>query len=148
MVLVGDADKFVNDLKGVGFADFERIPIEHVDLMSADLMKRARSDAQARDPALMLSCGEASGDLYAGALVDALRRREPDVDVFGLGGERFAAAGGRLIGDYHGLSVTGLTEALSVVPRSFAMLRARRRPRASRSRTRSSSSTFPTSISG
>ncbi|HTH23842.1 MAG TPA: lipid-A-disaccharide synthase [Vicinamibacterales bacterium] len=72
---------------------------------------------------ILLSCGEASGDLYAGALVDALRRREPDVDVFGLGGDRFAAAGGRLIGDYHALSVTGLTEALSVVPRSFAMLR-------------------------
>jgi lipid-A-disaccharide synthase len=71
----------------------------------------------------MLSCGEASGDLYAGALVDALRRREPDIDVFGLGGERFKAAGGRLIADFHGLSVTGLTEALSVVPRSFATMR-------------------------
>jgi len=58
---------------------------------------------------LLLSCGEASGDLYAGALVEALRRREPTIDVFGLGGERFAAAGGRLIEDFHGLSVTGLT---------------------------------------
>lgn len=70
----------------------------------------------------MLSCGEASGDLYAGALVAALRRREPDVDVFGLGGERFAAAGGRLIADFHGLSVTGLTEALRVIPRSLAAM--------------------------
>jgi lipid-A-disaccharide synthase len=72
---------------------------------------------------IMLSCGEASGDLYAGALVEALRRREPDIDVFGLGGERFAAAGGRLVADFHGLLVTGLTEALSVIPRSFRMLR-------------------------
>jgi zinc protease len=40
IVLVGDADKFVNDLKGVGFGTFERIPIERVDLMSADLTKR------------------------------------------------------------------------------------------------------------
>ena len=71
----------------------------------------------------MLSCGEASGDLYAAALVEALRRREPDIDVFGLGSERFAAAGGRLIADYHGMSVTGLAEALSVVPRSIATLR-------------------------
>ena len=71
----------------------------------------------------MVSCGEASGDLYAGALVAALRRREPDIDVFGLGGERFRAAGGRLIADFHGLSVTGLTEALSVIPRSFATMR-------------------------
>jgi lipid-A-disaccharide synthase len=72
---------------------------------------------------LLVSCGEASGDLYAAALVAALRQREPDIDVFGLGGDRFKAAGGRLIGDFHGLSVTGLTEALSVVPRSFAMMR-------------------------
>ena len=71
----------------------------------------------------MVSCGEASGDLYAGALIAALRRREPGIDVFGLGGERFTAAGGRLIADFHGLSVTGLTEALSVVPRSFATMR-------------------------
>ena len=41
IVLVGDADKFVNDLKGVGFGTYERIPIERVDLMSADLMKPA-----------------------------------------------------------------------------------------------------------
>ena len=72
---------------------------------------------------LLLSCGEASGDLYAGALVEALRRRDPTIDVFGLGGERFAAAGGRLIEDFHGLSVTGLTEALSVIPRSFRTMK-------------------------
>src|SRR4051812_12460028 len=69
-------------------------------------------NAQAVVTRILLSCGEASGDLYAGALVEALRRREPDVDVFGLGSEQFAAAGGRLIEDFHGLSVTGLTEAL------------------------------------
>lgn len=72
----------------------------------------------------MISCGEPSGDLYAGALVEALRRREPDIDVFGLGGERLRAAGGRLVADFHGLSVTGLTEALRVLPRSWATLRA------------------------
>jgi lipid-A-disaccharide synthase len=72
---------------------------------------------------LLLSCGEASGDLYAAALVQALKRREPDIDVFGLGGERFAAAGGRLVEDFHGLAVTGLTEALSVIPRSFQTMK-------------------------
>ena len=41
IVLVGDADKFVNDLKGVGFGTFERIPIEQIDLMSVDLKKTA-----------------------------------------------------------------------------------------------------------
>src|SRR4051812_21369506 len=72
---------------------------------------------------IMISCGEASGDLYAGALASEITRREPSAEIFGFGGPRLAAAGARLVGDFHGLSVTGLTEALRVVPRSFAMLR-------------------------
>ncbi|MDO8681503.1 MAG: lipid-A-disaccharide synthase [Acidobacteriota bacterium] len=72
---------------------------------------------------LMISCGEPSGDLYAGALVAALRSREPDIDVFGLGGERLQAAGGRLIANFDGLSVTGLTEALRVLPRSWSTMK-------------------------
>ena len=72
---------------------------------------------------VMISCGEPSGDLYAGALADEIRHREPGADIFGFGGPRLAAAGARLIGDFQGVSVTGLTEALRVLPRSFAMLR-------------------------
>lgn len=69
----------------------------------------------------MISCGEASGDLYAGALVAALASREHDIDVYGLGGERFEAAGGELVGDFRGLAVTGLVEALQVLPQSYAV---------------------------
>jgi lipid-A-disaccharide synthase len=72
---------------------------------------------------IMISCGEPSGDLYAGALVEEIVRREPSAEVFGFGGQRLATAGARLIGDFQGLSVTGLTEAIRVLPRSFAMLR-------------------------
>ena len=72
---------------------------------------------------VMISCGEPSGDLYAGALAAEIRRREPEADIFGFGGPRLAAAGGRLIGDFQGISVTGLTEALRVLPRSWSMLR-------------------------
>jgi zinc protease len=39
VVLVGNARAFVDDLKGVGFSDFERIPINQVDLLAADLRK-------------------------------------------------------------------------------------------------------------
>jgi zinc protease len=39
IVLVGDADKFIGDLKGVGFTTIERVPIERLDLMSADFLK-------------------------------------------------------------------------------------------------------------
>lgn len=72
---------------------------------------------------VMLSCGEPSGDLYAGALATEILRREPGAEIFGFGGPRLAAAGARLIGNFHGLSVTGLTEALRVLPQSFTMLR-------------------------
>jgi lipid-A-disaccharide synthase len=72
---------------------------------------------------IMISCGEPSGDLYAGALTSEILRREPSAEVFGFGGQRFAAAGARLVGDFQGFSVTGLTEAVGVLPRSFAMLR-------------------------
>jgi lipid-A-disaccharide synthase len=72
---------------------------------------------------IMLSCGEASGDLYAGALAAELRARAPAVEMFGLGGPRLAAAGADLIGEFAGLTVTGLTEALRVIPRSYAMYR-------------------------
>ncbi|HXH07748.1 MAG TPA: lipid-A-disaccharide synthase, partial [Vicinamibacterales bacterium] len=70
-----------------------------------------------------ISCGEASGDLYAGALARELRALEPDVDIFGFGGQALRAAGARLVGDYRGLAVTGLVEAVGVLPRSYAMYR-------------------------
>ena len=72
---------------------------------------------------IMISCGEASGDLYAGALAAEIRRREPAVELIGFGGPRLRAAGATLIGEYTQFSVTGLTEALRVIPRSFAMIR-------------------------
>lgn len=72
----------------------------------------------------MISCGEPSGDLYAGALASAILELEPDAIVTGLGSERLRGAGASLIRDFKGLSVTGLTEALRVVPRSWQIYRA------------------------
>ena len=69
---------------------------------------------------VLLSCGEASGDLYAGALVRELRALAPGIDVFGLGGAQFAAAGGRQIADYRELSVNGLFEVLAKIPQLAA----------------------------
>jgi lipid-A-disaccharide synthase len=72
---------------------------------------------------IMISCGEASGDLYAGALATEILRREPAAELFGFGGPRLRDAGARLTGECGRFSVTGLTEALRVVPRSLAMIR-------------------------
>lgn len=71
---------------------------------------------------VFISCGEPSGDLYAAALTAQLRSIDPTVQVVGFGGEALQAAGGTLAGDYHGLAVTGLVEALRVLPRSASML--------------------------
>jgi lipid-A-disaccharide synthase len=72
---------------------------------------------------VMISCGEASGDLYAGALASEIVALDSDVEVFGFGGDRLRAAGARLVGDYRQFAVTGLTEALRVVPRSISLYR-------------------------
>ena len=73
-------------------------------------------------PRLLLSCGEPSGDLYAGALTRELRSLAPGISVRGLGGPAFAAAGGELIEDYRGIAVTGFTEVIAKLPRSFKTL--------------------------
>jgi lipid-A-disaccharide synthase len=72
---------------------------------------------------LLISCGEPSGDLYAGALVRELRAIDPAIAVSGMGGPAFAAAGGTLLEDYRGVAVTGLTEALRKIPKSYGALR-------------------------
>jgi lipid-A-disaccharide synthase len=72
---------------------------------------------------IMISCGEPSGDLYAGALAGELRRRAPGTEIVGLGGPQLRRAGANLTGEFSGLSVTGLTEAIRVLPRSYRMLR-------------------------
>ncbi len=72
---------------------------------------------------ILLSCGEPSGDLYAGALTRELQRLLPGVRVSGLGGPQFAAAGGELIEDYRGLAVTGFTEAIPKIPHLLGVRR-------------------------
>jgi lipid-A-disaccharide synthase len=74
-------------------------------------------------PTIMVSCGEASGDLYAGALTRELRALEPSIAVAGLGGPQLEAAGGHLLDDYRELSVTGLIEWIPKLPRLLAARR-------------------------
>lgn len=72
---------------------------------------------------VMISCGEASGDLYAAALSRELTASAPGAEVFGFGGPRLAAAGADLVGDYRGISVTGLVEVVKLLPKTYAMYR-------------------------
>ena len=71
----------------------------------------------------MISCGEPSGDLYAGALATEILRADPSSVITGFGGDRLRAAGASLVGDFSGLSVTGLLEVARVLPRTYATYR-------------------------
>jgi lipid-A-disaccharide synthase len=85
----------------------------------------ARSASSSRERLrVMISCGEPSGDLYAGALASEILKLEPDAGISGFGSERLRSAGASLVRDFKGLSVTGLTEALRVIPRSWQNYRA------------------------
>ncbi|MDP9147129.1 MAG: lipid-A-disaccharide synthase [Acidobacteriota bacterium] len=82
---------------------------------------------------ILLSAGEASGDMYAARLATALQARA-DVSLFGMGGRLMRAAGVEVIVDYSEVSVVGITEVLKQLPslrRAMAELvneAARRRP--------------------
>jgi len=64
---------------------------------------------------LLLSAGEASGDMYAARLATALKQRL-DVAIFGMGGPQMRAAGVEIITDYSEISVVGITEVLKRLP--------------------------------
>lgn len=72
---------------------------------------------------LLLSAGEASGDMYAARLATALKQRL-DVAIFGMGGPQMRAAGVEIITDYSEVSVVGITEVLRRLP---SLVRAMRR---------------------
>ncbi len=88
------------------------------------------------EPSILLSAGEASGDLHGATLCRALREIHPGVRLIGMGGPRMAAAGMELVADVSGHAVVGTSEALGRIPRlyrAYRLLKARlieERPRA------------------
>jgi lipid-A-disaccharide synthase len=64
---------------------------------------------------LLLSAGEASGDMYAARLATALQSRL-DVKLFGMGGPLMRAAGVEIITDSSEVAVVGITEIVKHLP--------------------------------
>ncbi len=60
----------------------------------------------------MLIAGEASGDLLAAELVEALREQSPDAQFFGAGGAKMSSAGVELAFDLTQHAVVGITDVL------------------------------------
>jgi len=92
---------------------------------------------------ILISAGEASGEMYGAELIEALRRaddRRPDelcsggqpgaaatralpLEFFGVGGEQMRAAGCETVVDAKDLAVVGITEILSQLPKIYGLFR-------------------------
>jgi len=72
---------------------------------------------------ILVSAGEASGDLYASLVVQALGRILPETEFFGCTGPRLSAAGVRTVVDSSSLAVVGLVEVVSHIPRIYGEYR-------------------------
>jgi len=64
---------------------------------------------------VLISAGEASGDMYAARLATALQARA-DVRLFGMGGPRMRAAGVETVVDYGDVAVVGVVEVARKLP--------------------------------
>ena len=72
---------------------------------------------------VLIIAGEASGDLHGSNLLRAAAESAPQLQFFGVGGERMAAAGCRIVFPSEELSVMGLVEVLGQLPRLLARFR-------------------------
>lgn len=59
--------------------------------------------------------------MYGAQLIGALRRRDPALEFFGVGGERMREAGCNTIVDAKDLAVVGITEILSHLPKIYGL---------------------------
>ncbi|HXZ79128.1 MAG TPA: lipid-A-disaccharide synthase [Terriglobales bacterium] len=67
----------------------------------------------------LISSGEASGEFYGAQLIEALRRRMPGAEFFGVGGDKMRAAGCDTVVDAHEIAVVGLAEVVRHLPRIY-----------------------------
>jgi len=70
---------------------------------------------------ILISAGEASGEMYGAQLIKALRHLDPSLQFFGVGGDRVRVAGCDTVVDAKDLAVVGITEILSHLPKILGL---------------------------
>jgi len=65
---------------------------------------------------VMIIAGEASGDLHGSGVVRAVKQRHPEIEVFGIGGDKMQAAGMELIYHIRQMSFMGFLEVIEHLP--------------------------------
>src|SRR4030066_317634 len=68
------------------------------------------------DLLIMLSAGEASGDLHGATMCRALRALDPGVRLIGMGGPRMEAAGVEILVNPTADAAVGTSEAIGRIP--------------------------------
>lgn len=71
---------------------------------------------------IMLSAGEASGDVHGATLATEIKKLSPSTELFGFGGEKMSAAGVRLVKNYKDYNVMGVVEVVRNLRRIFKLL--------------------------
>lgn len=66
---------------------------------------------------ILVVAGEVSGDIHAGNLLFELLRLHPEIEAFGIGGDRLSAAGQEQVATISELAHMGLVEVLRELPR-------------------------------
>ena len=70
---------------------------------------------------LFISCGEVSGDLYAGDFIKEFLKISPDAKIWGMLGANAIKNGGEAVWSYDELKLMGIIEILPALPRIFKL---------------------------
>jgi lipid-A-disaccharide synthase len=73
---------------------------------------------------ILISAGEASGEMYGAQIIEALRRAAGPaqaLEFFGVGGDRMRAAGCDTVVDAKDLAVVGISEIVSHLPKIYGL---------------------------
>jgi lipid-A-disaccharide synthase len=78
--------------------------------MTSTQKRNSGATEKLKSEKILLVAGEVSGDLHGSHLMEAIQRIAPDIQFFGVGGERLEGTGMKLLYHSQSLSVVGLTE--------------------------------------
>lgn len=70
---------------------------------------------------ILISAGEASGDIHAAAVTAAIKKLDNTAEVFGMGGDALRNAGGEVLWDIKDHGVMGFVEVISKLPDLFRL---------------------------
>lgn len=72
---------------------------------------------------IFVSCGEVSGDIYAGSLIREILSIAPSTEIWGMLGTESINSGGKAVWSYEELKLMGILEIIPAIPRILKLKR-------------------------